>query len=140
MNWLVKLFQKTFVHNIIQVLICIVVLMNIYFMYYQWNTERVTVNKTQILKKLKNSNNVIVDQSEYYQTDQYKDKVYKEQGYAKNGEQVFSLTSTETPLDEDETTYTPTLSFETKSNIDKWFDCLFLGGDRLDSKVYFNCR
>lgn len=135
-----QLLQKTFIHNIVQIIICISLLANIYFMYYQWNSERITTNRTAILKKLKNSNNAIADQSEYYQTNQYKEKIYKEQGYAKNGEQVYLTGVFETPLELNETTYVPNLIHDDKTNINKWFDCLFLGSSKLENVVYPNCK
>lgn len=97
--------------------------LNIVFTYKNWQTRRNNELKIQSLNFLKLYNLSSSEKKDYYSSNQYKLKLYKEEGLKESGEIVLESGFSENLSTPPQTAFIPKISNIAESNHQQWWKC-----------------
>lgn len=99
---------------------------NVYFNYYNLRYRKQTEYKKTSLNYLKLDNRSIDEKKDYYNSINYKQKLFKLEGLKGKNEVVIDFAAQENYLSSYETDYIPNIKTDKNTNFLNWFNCLFI--------------
>lgn len=133
---------KFVVHCVIWVFIII----NCFYHLQNWTITKRNQQSQQVLTKILQESQSFLDRDDYYHSNLYKIKSYKEEGYQLNGEIVVNPMVKEELWDNENGQFIPETINKEISNLEKWQTC-FLGGfalpknqQNLDKSINSPCK
>ena len=116
-----------YVKLVLNLVIIGIVVGNIAFGYQNWLVVSSQELKASELSLLIDDNRSTVERTDYFNSNLYKEKVFKEEGFYKKGELVYNTNLKENYLDKGQVAYIPSNSIDRSSNPEKWWQCI-IGG------------
>jgi len=119
-------FQIPIVKLTIHILIVAGLAANIWQFYRVWDINQKIDKENKQLEILKQQTNDARNQKDYFNSDLYKEKYSKQDlNFKKKGEEVIDTSLLENVNDNSGSTYIPSSSNNSNSNLQKWIEFLF---------------
>jgi hypothetical protein len=120
-------FNIPIVKALINAFIIVLIFLNVFFSYQDRSTQNYIEKKINSLSFLQNQNVTSNDQSDYFNSQLNREKVFKEEGYKVIDEEVIETNLVENTANFDETIFLPSQIQNNDSNLIKWWNCLITG-------------
>lgn len=118
--------QYSFLQHLISTILIVLSLsFTIYYNYYNWTFRKDILIKNENLTFLQQDNISTNEKKDYFNSAEYKEKIFKAEGLKKKGEIVIQLNGEETQLKYNQTSFIPTNSNTLTEKYFLWTSCLF---------------
>lgn len=112
---------------VIHLVVWTFVAVNSFYHLQNWTITKKNTHSQQVLEKILQESQSFLDRNDYYHSNLYKIKSYKEEGFQLNGEIVVSPMVKEELWEGENGQFIPETSNKKISNLEKWQAC-FWGG------------
>lgn len=110
---------------IVVILFTFIICVSVYFNYYNWQVRKQSNLITNTLTFIKTDNKSISEKKDYYNSQNYKEKLFKTENLKNKDEVIVRMENLEVYIKEGETEYIVKQKNE-KNNVGNWIDCLFI--------------
>ena len=126
---------------ILHILILVFGILNFNYQFLIYSKEKQSQLVEIEISQVKTSIEDLQEGSNFQNSEFFKQKQIRNQGYKKVGEDIIDTSIVEPVLTnfENNRNYIPAPVSQNNSQIDKWMDCLFYGIDRIQENITF-CR
>jgi len=122
-----NILQKSYFKLSIHLIIWLFVATNIFYHVQNWTITKKNFHSQQILEQILQENQSFLDKDDYYHSNLYKIKSYKEEGFQLKGEIVVNPMVKEELWAGENGQFIPDIATREMTNLEKWQSC-FWGG------------